>query len=251
MFRKNTLIGLFLLSMALCAHSQGMQPSQDSFVNELRELNKKYSLRYEAPIFDALKTKISVFGRAASLSQLSDSSKPSESERKALEALYEVRKSQWAEDLAIHRKYRPQYIEDRKELFIAAEKLLINLYSSNINYGQFNLRNKEITEIFVTAVKKSNLEANKKLLADKQQQLSQQQNNAQKAATCTQLRSQLKARIEQRDSWLEGFKDATAWTQGGTAGPTAALSARSSQKAQEQEQINQFQQYIINYCGGL
>jgi len=121
------------------------------------------------------------------------------------------------------------------------------LYVGKITFGQFNKKRKEIGDEFQSKVDVLNSERR----ANRQAAQQNNQKNAQKEATCNRLRAQLQEKMSAQNSFLSGLADSQAWASGGVNGPTAALSARAAQKAQEQEQVNQLQQYIINYCGGL
>jgi hypothetical protein len=238
---------VFLLAFNMAPLSaQGTD--QGAGKNALRQLGSEYQDEYRgmsdlAPI----RAKIPMTSKLATLEQMTDNSKPTKAEKKALEAYSELRKKYDAKDIEITNQYWPYIVSVRREFHRNLEELLAELYVGKVTYGQFNKRRKEISDNFQTKVDALNHERRANI--ESKRQVNQQ--NAQKEATCSRLRAQLQQRIEAQSSFANRMADAAAWDPGYRNSTTASLSARASQKAQEQEQINQLQQNIINYCGSL
>ena len=216
--------------------------------NALSELTKDFAQEYSnnseyAPI----RSKIPVTLKSATLEQLADNSKPSNVEKKALEAYSQLRKKFDDRDIAILNQYYSYTVPARRIYHREIENAISDLYVGKITFGQFNKKRKEIGDDFQSKVDAMNAERR----ANRQAAQQSNQKNAQREATCNKLRAQLQEKMSAQNGFLSGLADAAAWDPGYGKSTTASLSARAAQKAQEQEQINQMQQNIINFCGSL
>jgi hypothetical protein len=244
LFRHFFTLGALLFFGVAYAQSGEPNPGRDAVRQLVEEFAQEYLNNSEyAPI----RSKIPVTTKSTRLEQLADNSKPSNVEKKALEAYAQLRKRFDDKDIAISNQYYSYIVPIRRIYHREIENALSDLYVGKITFGQFNKRRKEIGDEFQSKVDVLNAERRANRNAAQQNN----QKNAQKEATCNRLRAQLQEKMASQNGFLSGLADAQAWSSGGVNGPTAALSARAAQKAQEQEQINQLQQYIINYCGGL
>lgn len=247
---RNAFSVVLLFIVGFSQSTQCAESPQELYKKEMSALVKRYKVEYENPIFDSIKPKIAM-GEAPSLGQLTDLSRPNDSEKIALEAFYKIRKRYWADDLSITDKYLPHLSTTRRNFLSGNEKLLIDLYAGKISYGEFNSLRKDVLQTYINQVKQRNLELIEKSRSAKQTSELREKNDVQRAATCNHLRTQLKKRYEERDSWISSFKDAAAWGQGGTNGPTAALSARTAEKESFNAQTVQLEDRIIRLCGAL
>jgi hypothetical protein len=240
---------LFSFLLAINVVSVNAQSNeQEAGKSAIKQLGIEYQQEFTrlselAPI----RAKIPITSTLATLEQMTDSSKPTKAEKKALESYSELRKKFDAKDIEITNKYWPYIVSIRREFHRSLEDSLAELYAGKITYGQFNKRRKEISDNFKSKVDVLNSERRSNRQAAQQNN----QKNAQKEATCNRLRAQLQERISAQNGFLSGLADAAAWDPGYRNSTTASLSARAAQKAQEQDQINQMQQNIINYCGSL
>ena len=237
-------LGAFLFFGVAFAQSGQPNPGRDATVQLAKEFAQEYSNNSEyAPI----RSKIPVTTKLATLEQLANNSKPTNEEKKALEAYAQLRKKYDDKDLAILNQYYSYIVPVRRIYYREIENAISDLYVGKITFGQFNKKRKEISDDFQSKVDVLNSERR----ANRQAAQQSAQKNAQKEATCNKLRAQLQERMNAQNGFLSGLADAAAWDPGFRNSTTASLSARAAQKAQEQEQINQMQQNIINFCGSL
>ncbi len=246
---KNLIQYFFTLGALLffgVAYAQSGEPNagRDAIAQLAKEFAQEYSTNSEyAPI----RSKIPVTPRLATLEQLANNSKPSNVEKKALEAYSQLRKRFDDKDIALLNQYYSYIVPIRRIYHREIENAISDLYVGKITFGQFNKKRKEIGDEFQSKVDVYNSERR----ANRQAAQQNNQINTQKEATCNRLRAQLQERINAQKGFLSGLADAAAWDPGYGKSTTASLSARAAQKAQEQEQINQMQQNIINFCGSL
>ena len=228
------------------AYAQSGQPNagRDATTQLAKEFAQEYSNSSE---YASIRSKIPVTPKLATLEQLANNSKPSNDEKKALEAYAQLRKRYDDKDIAILSQYYSYIVPIRRIYYRDIENAISDLYVGKITFGQFNKKRKEINDDFQSKVDVLNSERR----ANRQAAQQSNQKNAQKEATCNKLRAQLQERVSAQNGFLSGLADAAAWDPGYRNSTTASLSARAAQKAQEQEQINQMQQNIINLCGSL
>jgi hypothetical protein len=237
-------LGALIFFGVVYAQSGEPNAGRDAVAQLAKDFAQEYSNNSEyAPI----RSKIPVNLKSTTLEQLANNSKPSNVEKKALEAYAKLRKRFDDKDIELLNQYYSYIVPIRRIYHREIENAMSDLYVGKITFGQFNKKRKEIGDEFQSKVDVLNSERR----ANRQAAQQNNQKNAQKEATCNKLRAQLQERVSAQNGFLSGLADAAAWDPGYRNSTTASLSARAAQKAQEQEQINQMQQNIINLCGSL
>lgn len=213
----------------------------------LQELNFETARNYASPRFDLIRQKLPLDVKKATLQNLSDTSIPNQSEKKVLEEFNKLTKSYKEKELALISQHYPYIVDVRQEFYGAMEKILLELYSGKLNFGEYNKKRIAIADAFRFNVDRLNAE--KSRLREAAQV--EQRQSSQREALCTQLRKQLQSRYSTRNSLANRLADSQAYFSGTGAEQAGAINARAQQRERFDAETSSLEQKIISTCGSL
>jgi hypothetical protein len=233
--------------LALSENSPGVVVSQSNAGSDA--MSKVYGMlkvELESPELNSIKGKLAFLPNVITLQQLSEATKPSPAEKKALEKYVDIRRRYKDGDLKAHETQYPLFLALRTEYHRNHDFALADLYGGRLTYGEFNRKYQEIWDDFRLRAGRIAAERNRLEEENRRAAAANAQRSAVKQARCQTLRNTFEARNKEVNSFQNWMADVSAW--GANDG---ARAFHQQKRAEAKAQLEALQLQIATECAGL